>query len=181
MVPDIRQENGFTIVEILMSVVILTIGLLALTALQVSSIRGNTSGGDRSVANSIMMAKLNELRSRLYYQQGASGLYYEDAAIMPMAQFEEESVNAQGLNKEEFEAACNCDADDSLINEKFPFTLKWQVRNGAIPQSSAGASKIINISVEWQSSQMVNTESSSVPTVEKVEITDFPLSIQYRN
>lgn|GEM_PF-423185 len=181
MRPNFKQEDGFTIVEILMSVVILSIGLLALTALQVSSIRGNTSGGDRTIANSIMMAKLNELRSRVYYQQGSSGAFFEDAAILPMAQFAEVMVNSQGLTKDEFESACSCDADDTIINENFPFTLKWQVRNGAIPQSSAGATKIINISVEWQNSQLINTETNSVPTVEKVEITDFPLSIQYRN
>ncbi len=181
MRPDFRNEGGFTIVEILMSVVILTIGLLALTALQVSSIRGNSSGGDRSIANSIMMAKLNDLRSRLYYQQGGTGIYHEDAAIKPMAQFATANVNALGLTKEEFEAACGCDADSPLVKETFPFTLKWQVRNGTIPQSSAGAAKVINISVEWQSSQLVNTSTNSVPTVEKVELTDFPLSIQYRN
>jgi type IV pilus assembly protein PilV len=57
--PDTR---GFTLLEVMIALVILTIGLLGLASLQVMSIKGNSYGQQMTVASTFAQNKLEELR-----------------------------------------------------------------------------------------------------------------------
>jgi prepilin-type N-terminal cleavage/methylation domain-containing protein len=54
-------ENGFTLIEVLIAIVILTVGLLAVGTMQISAIRGNFMGGNTSVALSLASEKMEDL------------------------------------------------------------------------------------------------------------------------
>jgi prepilin-type N-terminal cleavage/methylation domain-containing protein len=60
-----RQE-GWTLIEILVAVVILTVGLLAVGTMQISAIRGNFMGGNTSIALTLASQKMEDLLNREY-------------------------------------------------------------------------------------------------------------------
>lgn len=57
-----KNQNGFTLVEVLIAVVILCIGLLALAGLQVIVIKGNTGSKNLTSAAILAEAKTEELK-----------------------------------------------------------------------------------------------------------------------
>ncbi|MDR0735712.1 MAG: type IV pilus modification protein PilV [Zoogloeaceae bacterium] len=58
------QQKGFTMIEVLITLVILTLGLLGLAGLQISSLKMGQSAGARSVASQYAYAMLDKIRSR---------------------------------------------------------------------------------------------------------------------
>lgn len=56
-------EGGFTLIEVLIAITILTIGLLAVATMQVSAIYGNKMGNDVSRAIFLAQDKLEELKN----------------------------------------------------------------------------------------------------------------------
>jgi prepilin-type N-terminal cleavage/methylation domain-containing protein len=57
---------GFTLIEVMIAIVILTFGLLAVGSMQVSAIRGNFLGGNTSIALSLASQKMEDLLNRDY-------------------------------------------------------------------------------------------------------------------
>ena len=55
------QQNGFTILEVLIAVVILTIGILGVNAMQISSIRGNSTARGLSESTNFAAVQVEEL------------------------------------------------------------------------------------------------------------------------
>jgi len=58
------EMSGFTLIEVLVAVVILTFGLLAVGSMQVSAIRGNFLGGSTSIALSLASEKMEDLLNK---------------------------------------------------------------------------------------------------------------------
>jgi prepilin-type N-terminal cleavage/methylation domain-containing protein len=56
-----NREKGFTLIEVLVAIVILTVGLLAVGTMQISAIRGNFMGGNTSIALSLASEKMEDL------------------------------------------------------------------------------------------------------------------------
>jgi len=59
-------EEGFTLLEILFAVSILTIGILAVASMQVASINGNDLAGDLSVATCVATDQMEKLIQEAY-------------------------------------------------------------------------------------------------------------------
>ena len=59
-------QDGFSLIEVLIAISILSIGMLALAALQVSAIRGNALGKKKSLAVALAEAKIEEFRNTPY-------------------------------------------------------------------------------------------------------------------
>jgi prepilin-type N-terminal cleavage/methylation domain-containing protein len=57
---------GFTLIEVLVAIVILTFGLLAVGSMQISAIRGNFMGGNTSIALSLASEKMEHLLNADY-------------------------------------------------------------------------------------------------------------------
>ena len=55
---------GFTLIEVLVAIVILTFGLLAVGSMQISAIRGNFMGGNTSIALSLAGEKMEDLLNK---------------------------------------------------------------------------------------------------------------------
>src|SRR5512143_4001523 len=58
------RDQGFTLIEVLIAIVILTVGLLAVGTMQISAIRGNFMSGNTSTALSLASEKMEELLNR---------------------------------------------------------------------------------------------------------------------
>ena len=61
ILPKKVQKNGFTLLEVLIAVVILTIGILGVNALQITSIRGNSTARGLSESTNFAAAQVEEL------------------------------------------------------------------------------------------------------------------------
>lgn len=57
------NQNGFTLLELLIALVILSIGLLGLAGLHIAAIRGNMSGFKISEASAVAQQRLEELKA----------------------------------------------------------------------------------------------------------------------
>ncbi len=57
-----KKNDGFTIIEVMITMLILMIGIMAMTLMQVRAIQGNSSAFSRSNANTIALTILEELK-----------------------------------------------------------------------------------------------------------------------
>jgi type IV pilus assembly protein PilV len=58
---NIKKSEGFTLIEVMVAIVVLTVGLLAVGTMQISAIRGNFMSGNTSVALSLASEKMEDL------------------------------------------------------------------------------------------------------------------------
>ena len=84
MLRKVRSAEGFTLLEVMITVVILAVGLLGLAGLQIVAIKGNSFGQQMSVASTLAQNKLEQLR-RISYDSLSDGSsddndHYTDAA-----------------------------------------------------------------------------------------------------
>ncbi len=61
-----KKQNGFTLIEVLIGLVLLAIGLLAIAGMQITSVRGNFFSKNLSEASVLGQDRLEELRNRPY-------------------------------------------------------------------------------------------------------------------
>jgi type IV pilus assembly protein PilV len=73
----LRRQKGWTLIEILIAIVVLTVGLLAVGTMQISAIRGNFMGGNTSIALSLASQKMEDLFNQPYDDSGdlAAGVH----------------------------------------------------------------------------------------------------------
>jgi type IV pilus assembly protein PilV len=57
-----KDKKGFTLIEVVIAMAILSIGILAVTAMQIEAIRGNADASVRSQANAVALSVLEELK-----------------------------------------------------------------------------------------------------------------------
>jgi len=57
-----KDQKGFTLLEVLISIIILSVALLALAGLQIISIRGNSFGGTMTEAVTLARDKIEDLK-----------------------------------------------------------------------------------------------------------------------
>jgi prepilin-type N-terminal cleavage/methylation domain-containing protein len=57
-----NNQRGFTLLEVLISIIILSVALLALAGLQIISIRGNAFGGTMTEAITLARDKIEDLK-----------------------------------------------------------------------------------------------------------------------
>jgi type IV pilus assembly protein PilV len=63
---SISLEEGFTLVEIMIALVVLSVGLVALAGLQISAIKGNAFSKRMSTAVSIANTRLEQIKNTPY-------------------------------------------------------------------------------------------------------------------
>jgi len=61
------DQKGFSLIEVLISLIILAVGLLAIGGLQVSAVQGNTFGSHLTQATVLAQNKLEELKNLPYH------------------------------------------------------------------------------------------------------------------
>jgi type IV pilus assembly protein PilV len=75
------RQQGWTLIEILVAIVVLTVGLLAVGTMQISAIRGNFMGGNTSIGLTLASQKMEDLLNRDYNDDDlAAGVHQEDVS-----------------------------------------------------------------------------------------------------
>jgi prepilin-type N-terminal cleavage/methylation domain-containing protein len=76
-----RKQEGWTLIEVLVAVVILCVGLLAVGTMQISAIRGNFMGGNTSIALTLASQKMEDLFNKNYTDAAlANGAHTEQVS-----------------------------------------------------------------------------------------------------
>ncbi|MBW2040083.1 MAG: type IV pilus modification protein PilV [Deltaproteobacteria bacterium] len=58
----LKDTKGFTLLEVLITLIILSVGLLGLASMQIMAVKGNSFGQQMTVASTLAQNKLEELR-----------------------------------------------------------------------------------------------------------------------
>ena len=75
------KQEGWTLIEVLVAIVVLCVGLLAVGTMQISAIRGNFMGGNTSIALTLASEKMEDLLNRNYTDAAlASGGHTEQVS-----------------------------------------------------------------------------------------------------
>lgn len=90
---------GFTLIEVLVAIVILTVGLLAVGTMQISAIRGNFMGGNTSIALSLASEKMEDLLNRDYNHADLNdGVSANNSTLSSTTSVDhEESISEEGM------------------------------------------------------------------------------------
>jgi len=62
----LKEQDGFTLIEVLIAVTIFAVGLLAIAAMQTSAIRMNSTGNRLTELSAVSIARFEDLMSRSY-------------------------------------------------------------------------------------------------------------------
>lgn len=76
MFKKLRKKEGFSLIEVMMSLLVFTIGMLMLVPMMVLSIQGNEYASKATYASQLAQAKIEELKNRnvIYSSQDVVGL-----------------------------------------------------------------------------------------------------------
>lgn len=95
-----KDRGGFTLVEVLIGVSILTVGLLALASMQVSAIRGNSMSDKTTTALALAEAKMEELLLKDFDDpdlKDSNSLNNNDLSSTTKVDHEEKGVTETGV------------------------------------------------------------------------------------
>ena len=94
-----RDQKGFTLLEVLISIIILSVALLALAGLQIISIQGNSFGGNMTVAITLARDKIEDLK-RDDWDNVNAGDYNDKPVVRGISYDRDWVVQMVGQNKE---------------------------------------------------------------------------------
>lgn len=160
----IAREKGFSLIEVLVALLVLSIGLLGLAALQTTSLKYNTDSYTRTQATLLAYDIMDRMRSNL---TGVSaGNYNVSASTAPskIAAYNSCKNSASG---------CGCDltgANCSTSNLATYDLGKWYERLAAtlpeastnlatISTSSSGSSTQVIITIRWKDRDLLTPKS----------------------
>src|SRR5688572_11994604 len=106
---SIKSEEGFTLIETMIALVVLSVGLVALAGLQISAIRGNTLSKRMTTAVSIANARVEQIKN------------------MPYANIQSESLTQVTESNMNFTRQVTVANDNPLTNTKMVnVTVTWK-------------------------------------------------------
>jgi type IV pilus modification protein PilV len=130
-----RGQEGFTLIEVLIAVVILCVGLLAVGTMQISAIRGNFMGSNTSIALTLASEKMEDLLNR----------NYTDAAL------------ANGAHTEQV-------SDSGVVGAGGFYQRNWNIADTVTGASNWPTMKQMTVTVNWQGNRhSVNIQSMRRP------------------
>jgi len=72
-----KQQSGFSLIEVMVAVLVLSIGILAVSKLQTSLLRSGTDANNRAVAASIAQKKVDDLRRFIHLSSSTPGITWD--------------------------------------------------------------------------------------------------------
>ena len=135
--PKVKKCSGYTLMEVLISMVILAIGLFGLATLQTVSMRANNSAYQRSIASMLAYDMLD--RMRINYK-GARENQYSNGVTPNPAQWDNASVSTPLKNCVSGDACNSAELADFDIWE-------WTTKDYKLQQLPDAAAKITTLSI----------------------------------
>ena len=155
-----RPDSGFTLVEVLISVIVLSIGLLGLAGLQASSLKNNNSAYLRTQAVTLA----NDIIDRMRANQdiAKAGNYDIDigtAAATPVA-----GCTGTGAD--------NCSASDMATLD----VSQWKTKlsellpsgDGSVARTVSGSETMVTVTIQWDDSRGSDGSATTQFPVETV-------------
>ena len=122
-----NNASGFSLLEVLLGITIFMIGMLGVTALNISSLKSNTFSGNMSEAVIIAGDRLERLLA----------LEFDDPDLK-----DTDTDGAAGLD----DIGANADNSDPGIGRNDMYNVYWNVEDGnPVPDKT----KTVNVIVEW--------------------------------
>ncbi len=155
--------RGFTIVEILMSVLLVSIGMFALAGMQVSAIKGNVLGADISIGANLMNARLNELKSYPYFYQMAAGTMTTDPRLA-------DSDTTVDVNAMDYQSG----ALPGDVVEQVKYSVRTIITSPiGVDPNLPGAYRFVEVQVSWEDTSDAGSDrpvitSGRVPIIMQV-------------
>ena len=163
-----HDSRGFSLIEVLLGISIFMIGMLGVTALNISSLKSNTFSGNLSEATLIAATKIEELLA-MDFDDPASELFDEDndgnchdtpihsCAPLPFVNqdADDDSIADDGNNFGLDDIGTDADYNEGPLGKNGIYTVYWNVaENEPIsidPDNPEGdqRTKRINVIVEW--------------------------------
>jgi Tfp pilus assembly protein PilV len=152
--------RGFSLLEVLLGISVFMIGMLGVTALNISSLKSNTFSGNLSEATLIAATKIEELMAMDFddIEEGAG----EDDGSHTTNQ----DVNDNGIddddpgdpaaavdNKPNFgldDTGTDADHEEGSLGKNGMYTIYWNVAENEPISVSPQRTKTINVIVEWR-------------------------------
>lgn len=161
----IAREKGFSLIEVLVALLVLSIGLLGLAALQTTSLKYNTDSYTRTQATLLAYDIMDRMRANL--AAVSAGNYH-----VPDSTAASNKITAYNSCKNSA-TACGCDmsgANCSTSNLATYDLGKWYERLAAtlpeastnlatISTSSSGSSTQVTITIKWKDRDLLTAKS----------------------
>lgn len=155
-----RSNRGFTLVEVLVALVVLSLGLLGLAALQLTSLQFNTNSYFRTQATVVAYDIIDRMRSN------PTG-FADNAYHVPT------TTDANNKVKEYSNCTtCNCDSAACSTSDLALYDLgKWYMRTGELlPESAINrptinrdpATNEVTILIKWKEKDVPQSKSWTV-------------------
>lgn len=146
-----RSQNGSTMIEVLVTIVIISFGLLGVAALQVTGLKNNKSAVDRSQA-SVMAYDLID-RMRVNRKQTKDGNYNTGTTLISW----NGSAIAGGVT---FSGMADKDVTDWIT------TVSKRLPEGKATIEAAANATVIRITIQWDDSRGSGGGSTQTLSVE---------------
>ena len=133
----LNNQNGFTLIEVLIGITVFAIGILALTIMQVGAVKGNSSAGDLTEASTIGQDRLEALMT----------LDYLDPALN-----DTDGDGTAGLNHA---TAATADSNDTYTGTtNIQYNIFWNI---AVDPPTFTDTKAIRVFVIWNENGRLRT------------------------
>ena len=124
------NERGFSIIEVMIAISILSIGILALASMQVAAMRGNSFAGGVTEGSTWALDQIEKLMS----------LPWTDASLL-----DADLDGAGGLDNIGFDSDPGTQADADFRVTQGKFSIHWNVANNVVTDNT----RTVNVIVAW--------------------------------
>lgn len=151
-----RRQQGFSLIEVLVALLVLAIGLLGLAMLQGQGLKFNTHAYSRSQATTLAYDILDRMRAN---PDGVGNGFYD----VPSQSAAEAAISAFAACKAN---ACNCALNtcDAANLAKYDLGLWYEMQADLLPQATGNLSTItrngneVTVTLHWLENGVVKTQ-----------------------
>ena len=153
---SIADCKGFSLIEVLLGISVFMIGMLGVTALNVSSLKSNTFSGNLSEATLLASAKIEELLATDFDDIVSGGTNGNAFAEDENKDGMDDDDDADTGNNKDGTAnfgldifGAGADGTDTNQGKKHMYTVYWNVADSKPIIVTPSRTKTINVIVEW--------------------------------
>jgi type IV pilus assembly protein PilV len=144
-----RNSKGFSLLEVLLGITVFMIGMLGVTALNISSLKSNTFSGNLSEAAIVAASKLEELMVTNFEDADLADVD-GDGTLQDPGDVGSDTVGGGNFGLDDFGAAADHNTSVQLREEGTMYNVYWNVAEDEPITTVPPSTKLINVIVEWK-------------------------------
>ncbi len=121
-----RAAGGFTLIEVMIVIVILTFGLLSLAAMQIQAMKGSDRGRHATNAAAIAESKMEQLQQDAWATLGVTGGFVAD----PVEQNAIQLVGGASLAERSYNVSYQVTDLQATFTRAVDVQVSWTEKNG---------------------------------------------------